>query len=422
MSGDGKAMSTITTLMTKKRIIGITLLLVFLLCPLTANLGTAQSTLQPTLTIGTTETAAGTYPPYPVNLYLFYRSDCPHCHALMPTIDGLAAQYPTLHVYKYETQNSVNYSLFQQFQDAYNVKIRDTVPTVMVGEKVYQGEQSAPQIQAQVASAIQNSLTGQGDQITGYSVPVATITPQTNASSNGTKNANATGTVQDNFPVALFITTGVISGINPCVFSVLIFLMSTLALAGSRARMLAIGVTYIATVFVVFFLSALAVVQFVRIIGSQNLAFAKTGIGIFLLVVGIVSIKDFFWYNRWFSFKIPTFTKHSISALGKTGSFFAIIMLGFIATIAALPCTIGPFTFFSANYLSSMTAMENNIYTALFTLAFTIPMIILFVGIYAVRVGTDRAEEWRMNSARYMKLGTGLLMVAFGLLLVFQVF
>jgi cytochrome c biogenesis protein CcdA len=146
------------------------------------------------------------------------------------------------------------------------------------------------------------------------------------------------------------------------------------------------------------------------------------GIGIFLLVVGIVSIKDFFWYNRWFSFKIPTFTKHSISYLGKTGSFLAIIMLGFIATIAALPCTIGPFTFFSANYLSSMTTMENNLYTALFTLSFTIPMILLFVGIYAVKVGTDRAEEWRMKSARYMKLATGLLMVAFGLLLVFKVF
>ncbi len=49
-------------------------------------------------------------------------------------------------------------------------------------------------------------------------------------------------------------------------------------------------------------------------------------------------------------------------------------------------------------------------------------MILLFVAMYAIKVGTDRAEEWRMNSARYMKLGTGLLMVAFGLLLIFKVF
>jgi cytochrome c biogenesis protein CcdA len=222
--------------------------------------------------------------------------------------------------------------------------------------------------------------------------------------------------------VWLFFTTGIISGVNPCVFSVLIFLMGTIALTGSRSRALAIGVTYIGTVFVVFFLTALAVVQFVRIIGAQNLALTKTAIGIFLLVVGIVSIKDFFWYNRWFSFKIPTFTKHSISYLGKTGSFIAIIGLGFIATIAALPCTIGPFTYFSTTYLTSMTAMQNNLYTALFSFAFVIPMIIVFAAIYAVKVGTDTAEEWRMKSARYMRLVAGLLMVTFGLLLVFKVF
>ena len=193
-------------------------------------------------------------------------------------------------------------------------------------------------------------------------------------------------------------------------------------LTGSRVRALAIGVAYIATVFFVFFLSALAVVQFVRIIGASNLQLTKTLIGVFLLIVGIVSIKDFFWYNRWFSFKIPSFTKHSISTLGKTGSFIAIIGLGFIATIAALPCTIGPFTYFSTTYLTSMSTLQNNLYTALFAFAFVIPMIIVFIAIYAVKVGTDRAEEWRMKSARYMRLIAGLLMVTFGILLVFQVF
>ncbi len=416
-------MSKITALKSRKRFAGLVVLLVFLLASLTISSATAQTKFA----TDATGTTTAKYPPYPVNLYLFYKIGCPHCEALMPTIDGLAAQYPTLHVYKYETSNDANFSLLQQFEDAYKMKRFDTVPTVFIGKSKFSSEESAPQIKAAVAVGIQKSATGPGDKIMGHSVPVATPKPITG--SNISKNAittaqdeTAISTAQGALPLPLFITTGVISGVNPCVFSVLIFLMSTLALTGSRARTLAIGVTYIATVFVVFFLSAIAVVSFVRIIGAQNLALAKTGIGIFLLIVGIVSIKDFFWYNRWFSFKIPTFTKHSISTLGKTGSFLAIITLGFIATIAALPCTIGPFTFFSANYLSSMTTMENNFYTGLFTLAFSVPMIVLFVAMYAIKVGTDRAEAWRMSSARYMKLGTGLLMVAFGLLLIFKVF
>ena len=395
----------------RKALIGLSLTLILLICFSVMSPAAAQ-TSSPS---SSTTAASAHYPPYPVNLYEFYRSDCPHCQALAPHIAALAAEYPTLHVYQYETSNSANYSLLQTFESAYGMPF-DTVPTVVVGTQNWQSELDAPQIAAAVAQAVQHGATGKGDAITGHSVPMPKA---------GTQNSTGAGTLatsQGSLPLPLFITTGIISGLNPCVFSVLIFLMGTVALTASRPRALAIGVTYIATVFFVFFLSALALVQFVRIIGAQNLDLTKTVIGVFLLVVGIVSIKDFFWYNRWFSFKIPTFTKHSISTLGKTGSFLAIIGLGFIATIAALPCTLGPFTFFSANYLTSMTAMDNNLYTALFAFAFIIPMTIVFVAIYAIKVGTDRAEEWRMQSARYMRLVAGLLMVSFGLLLVLKVF
>jgi cytochrome c biogenesis protein CcdA/thiol-disulfide isomerase/thioredoxin len=411
-------MSKAVKFMRRNTIIAFSLVLAALVCVSAISSVAAQ-----TSSASSTAVASAKYPPYPVNLYEFYRSDCPHCAALKPHIDALIAQYPTLHVYMYETQNDANYSLLQTFMSAYNLKF-DTVPTVIVGKQAFQSDTEAPQIEAAVAQAIQNGATGPGDVITGHAVPTPIPTPGTHTA-NATKNSTNNGTVANTPvppPLLPFIGTAIISGVNPCVFSVLIFLMGTIALTGSRSRALAIGVTYIATVFVVFFLTALAVVQFVRVIGAQNLALTKTAIGIFLLVVGIVSIKDFFWYNRWFSFKIPTFTKHSISYLGKTGSFVAIIGLGFIATIAALPCTIGPFTYFSTTYLTSLPAVENNLYTALFSLAFVIPMIIVFVAIFAVKVGTDQAEEWRMKSARYMRLIAGLLMVTFGLLLVFKVF
>ena len=400
----------------RKALIGLSLTLILLMCCSVISPAAAQ-TSSPS---SSTTAASAQYPPWPVNLYEFYRSDCPHCQALAPHIAALAAEYPTLHVYQYETQNGANFSLFETFESAYGMKLLDTVPTVFIGNQYFVSDTAEPQIEAAVAQAIQHGATGPGDTLTGHGVPTPTPTPGTK---NSTSSQNGTVvTSQGSLPLPLFITTGIISGLNPCVFSVLIFLMGTIALTASRRRALAIGVAYIATVFFVFFLSALALVQFVRIVGAQNLDLTKTVIGVFLLVVGIVSIKDFFWYNRWFSFKIPTFTKHSISTLGKTGSFLAIIGLGFVATIAALPCTLGPFTFFSANYLTSMTTMDYNLYTALFALAFIIPMTIVFVAIYAIKVGTDRAEEWRMKSARYMRLVAGLLMVSFGLLLVLKVF
>ena len=406
--------------MNRKAIFGLSIVIITLLFSSALSPVAAQ-----TSSLSNT-TSSAKNPPWPVNLYEFYRTDCPHCQALAPTITELENKYPTLHVYRYETTNSENYALFQKFLTAYGMQA-DTVPTTFIGNQSFVSELAAQQIEAAVARGVQNGVTGHGDVITGHIAPTPTPTTTTtthtgNATKNSTSSNSTLVDTQGSLPLPLFISTAIISGINPCVFSVLIFLMGTIALTGSRARALAIGVTYIATVFVVFFLSGLAVVQFVRIIGASNLALSKIAIGIFLLVVGIVSIKDFFWYNRWFSFKIPTFTKHSISTLGKTGSFIAIIGLGFIATIAALPCTIGPFTYFSTTYLTSMSTVQNNLYTALFSFAFVIPMILVFVAIYAVKVSTDRAEEWRMKSARYMRLIAGLLMVSFGLLLVFKVF
>jgi cytochrome c biogenesis protein CcdA len=69
-----------------------------------------------------------------------------------------------------------------------------------------------------------------------------------------------------------------------------------------------------------------------------------------------------------------------------------------------------------------MSPVQNNAYTAIFSLFFVIPMVLVFFAIFAIKVQTDRAEKWRIESARYMKLVSGLLMVAFGLLLVLRIF
>ena len=387
----------------------------------------AQTTLEPSVT-----ESEGTMPLlYPVHLYMFYHADCPHCHEMLPLIDGLPRQYPTLTLHIYEiSQNTDNYALFQTFLKAYNLQL-ETVPSIFIGTQAFQGakDQIWEQIQSKVSASVQSGASGPGDEITGNVEPIYTQTPaptpetgSTTATGPKTTSGEVLVTKSDPFPLPLFITTALISGTNPCVFSVLIFLLSTLTGAGTRSKMLTIGVTYIVTVSIVFFLSALALVQFVRVIGSHNLALAKAGIGVILLFIGIVNVKDFFWYNRWFSFKIPTVTEHGLSYLAKTGSFIGTILLGFIATVAAIPCTLGPFTYFSTNYLTAMPQVENNVYTALFTLFFVAPMVLLFMAIFAIKVGTDRAEKWRMESARYMRLVSGLLMVAFGLMLTLRVF
>lgn len=368
---------------------------------------------------------------YPVHLYMFYRADCPHCRQMLPLIENLPNQYPTLTLHEYEIgQSAENYTLFQTFLGAYNLQL-DTVPSIFIGKQAFQGtkDQIWDEIQSKVLASVQSGASGPGDELTGNVEQVYRSTPSPELTTNSVNSSGSPFSLgetivknSDSFPLPLFVTTALISGFNPCVFSVLIFLMSTLTGASTRNRMVSLGVTYIATVFIVFFLSALAILQFVKIIGAQNLMLTKIGIGVLLLIIGVVSVKDFVWYNRWFSFKIPSFAKHSLSSFAKTGSFVGVILLGFVATVAAIPCTMGPFTYFSTTYLNVMSPVQNNAYTAIFSLFFVIPMVLVFFAIFAIKVQTDRAEKWRMKTARYMKLVSGLLMVAFGLLLVLRIF
>jgi thiol-disulfide isomerase/thioredoxin len=173
-------MSKIAKFMRGKTIIAFSIVLAALVC-VSAISSVAAQTPSPE---SSTAVASAKYPPYPVNLYEFYSSTCPHCAALAPTIAALESQYPTLHVYRYEIGNNENYSLFTTFRTEYGLKF-DTVPTVVIGKEKYQGDEYAPQIKAAVAQGVQNGATGPGDVITGHIVPTPTPSPTTHCGPSG---------------------------------------------------------------------------------------------------------------------------------------------------------------------------------------------------------------------------------------------
>jgi thiol-disulfide isomerase/thioredoxin len=150
---------------------------ILLITVLFAGAVAVPAAAQATAPTVSTTSASAQYPPWPVNLYEFYRTDCPHCQALALNIDTLAAKYPTLHIYLYETQNDANFSLFERFESAYGMKLLDTVPTVFIGKQSFVSDTAEPQIEAAVAQAIQHGATGPGDRLTGQVVPTLTPTP-----------------------------------------------------------------------------------------------------------------------------------------------------------------------------------------------------------------------------------------------------
>jgi len=94
---------------------------------------------------------------------------------------------------------------------------------------------------------------------------------------------------------------GLIDGINPCAFTVVIFFISFLALQGYRKRaLIVIGLTFISAVFITYLLIGLGLFSFLyRLEGFWLVSkIINCSIGVFSIVLGILSLYDFFKFKK----------------------------------------------------------------------------------------------------------------------------
>ncbi|HLC73482.1 MAG TPA: hypothetical protein VJH20_02490, partial [Candidatus Nanoarchaeia archaeon] len=102
------------------------------------------------------------------------------------------------------------------------------------------------------------------------------------------------------------IGTALVDSINPCAIGVLVLLISTLlALSRQKRRhmMLATGLIYITAVYITYFLAGIGLLLFI-----QRFSLAEplsVIVGSVVILLGIIEAKDFFWYGKGISLRIP---------------------------------------------------------------------------------------------------------------------
>lgn len=211
------------------------------------------------------------------------------------------------------------------------------------------------------------------------------------------------------------ITTALVDSINPCAIGVLILLISTLmALSKNRRRMLMVGLIYIGTVFLSYFLAGMGLMYFIQKLQITDII--GTVVGILVILLGFIEIKDFFWYGQGFSLTIPKKQVKKIKEKMKVASIPGVIVLGFFVAAVELPCTGGP-------YLAITTILARDFqwtalwYLALYNLIFVLPLIVILVIAY-VSSEIKQIEVWKKKHRKWMRLATGLVMVALGIVLI----
>lgn len=216
--------------------------------------------------------------------------------------------------------------------------------------------------------------------------------------------------------LSVVIPTALVDSINPCAIGVLILMISTLLkFHHDRKRMLEIGVTYIIAVYVTYFLAGIGLLFFI-----QKLNIAEplgVAVGALVIILGLIELKDFWWYGRGVSLRIPYKRSQQIKRYIDKLSFHGAIILGIFVAAVELPCTGGPYL--AITTLLAKIGLNPTVvaYLLFYNFIFVLPLIVILALVY-FGLSARKVKEWKEKEKKWMRFWTGIIMVALGILLI----
>jgi cytochrome c biogenesis protein CcdA len=222
----------------------------------------------------------------------------------------------------------------------------------------------------------------------------------------------ATSTLQLTIPMVL--ASALIDSINPCAFSVLIFLLITIVAIENRRRIMMVGGVYITAVFIFYLLSGAGLFSVVHFSGFSA-ALSLLG-AIVAIVLGLVNVIDVLRNKDEFILGIPASKKDLIERYISTASLPAAFALGILVGIFELPCTGGVYLAILGLMSRNYSLMEGLPYLVLYNLVFVMPLVLILV-LVAYGISPERTNEWRIRHRRTLRLIVGLAMIAIGVII-----
>jgi len=217
--------------------------------------------------------------------------------------------------------------------------------------------------------------------------------------------------------LATVLVTALIDSVNPCAIGVLILLVSTLVVTKHREDMLKIGGIYIGAVFLTYFIFGLGLTTFISSIPLLYAEYISIGVGLLIVGAGLIEVKDYFWYGEGFSLMIPSKYAEQIKKKMRKLSIATVLLLGVFVAAVELPCTGGPYlaiTLLLAQNFNLSAVLLLFIYNIIFVLPLVIILLLVMFGSKRV----SQIKSWKDKHRKYMRLVTGLLLIALGWLLI----
>ncbi len=237
--------------------------------------------------------------------------------------------------------------------------------------------------------------------------------------------------LSEEMTISTVLIAGLLDGVNPCAFAVMLFLISYLCLSGGNRRMyiLAYGLLFSAGVFLCYFLVGLGLSRFLHIIQQWEMLFRciMFGVSALCIVLAVLAFVDV-WLSRRsgptnMRFGMPTIfhraahylIRHSVAnpLLG-----LGAIALGVLVSGIELVCT-GQIYLPILVFITRTTADTTSVsHLLLYNTAFIAPLLTI-VAIGTFGIGSQRLADWAKRHAAMTRALTGVLLLALGIAILY---
>ena len=220
------------------------------------------------------------------------------------------------------------------------------------------------------------------------------------------------------------VVGGLIDGINPCAFTVLILfvtaMLATLQVSNSaevgaaRARIVGLGSIYIAAVFLTYLGLGVGLLA-TSALFSRFHAPARVG-ALIAIGMGLWMLKDFFLPDVGPRLAAPKIVGQWTVNAARKMTIPALIVGGFLIGLCTVPCS-------GAVYLAvlSLLAMQSSAlvgfgYLILYNLMFILPLVALLIAASS-RPTLNKLAHWNLHHKEWVRLALGSGVVGMGILI-----
>ena len=222
---------------------------------------------------------------------------------------------------------------------------------------------------------------------------------------------------QGSWLMPLVLIAAILDSVHPCSFSILLITIAFLfGLQLTRKKIIQIGGTYIAGIFIAYLLIGLGILKILHIFNTPHFM-GKLGAGL-LITFGVLNLLNRFFPNFPIKLKIPTVSHIWMGKLMEKASLLAAFGLGLLVGLCQFPCMGGPYLMVFGLLRDQVTYLSGFGYLFLYNLILIIPLAVV-LWITSDRLVVDRMQEWKRTKIQSVRLWAGIAMVILGLLILF---